>query len=195
MDICIASSVCYSLPIQAIPSTFNAKIQTTHFFPYLCLKIRFLPPLHIPVQQPCALSAGEGKGLAMVAISILIANSLLNINLKPMLLSLSSPSFQVWAQAFLFCSEENEVEYWEEEAAKMRISATGQEAWGASPLSPNFLSFLSLLIRYKKRNFKGKSLPGGSLPTQRCSSLTTSCSTVLHPRNTGGENREGQQCN
>lgn len=167
---CIATSICYPLPTQGIPSTFNTEIFNTHFFPYLCLKILFLPSLHITVQQPCPLSAGEGKGLATVAISILIVNSLLNINLKPVLLSSSSSLFQVWAQAFFFCSGENELDYWEEEAAKMQISATGQEAWEISLFSPNFLSLLNLLIRYKKRNFKGKSLPGGSLPTWTYSS-------------------------
>lgn len=100
----------------------------------------FLPSLYTTVQHLGALSAGEGKGLAMVASSILIDNSLLRINLKPMLVS-SSSSLQVWAQAFLFCSGEKEGDYWEEEAAKMIISATGQEVWGISPLSPKFYPF------------------------------------------------------
>lgn len=56
----------------------------------------------------------------------------------------------------------------------MPISATGQAAWGISPVSPNFLSLLILLIRYKKRNFRGKPLPGGSL-------LTGTYSSSHHP--------------
>ncbi|RLV98785.1 hypothetical protein DV515_00010355 [Chloebia gouldiae] len=53
-------------------------------------------------------------------------------------------------------SGENEVDYLEKEAAKMRISATGQEVSGVSSLSPNFLSLLILLIRRrdKESNFQ-----------------------------------------
>jgi len=86
----------------------------------------------------------------MGAISILIGNSLVNINLEPLLLSVSP--LLVRAQAMFFFRGENEGVYWEEKAAKMRVSVTGQEAWGFSPFSPMLLSLPNLLKRHKRRN-------------------------------------------
>lgn len=183
----------YPLPTQGIPSTFNTEILNTHFFSYLHLKILFPPLLHITVQQLCALSAGEGKGLATVAVSTLINNSLLKINLEPLSSSSSGP--QVWAWAFLFCSGENEGDYWEEEAPKCASVLPSKKPGVFPHFLPIFYPFWAYSEGTRREILKGSPFPVILCPHRRIIPLTTPCSPVLHPRNKGGENREGEKCN
>lgn len=77
------------------------EISHTHFFPHICLKILLSCHCTSPLDGHCALArGGEGKGLAMAVINILIDNPLISSNLEPMLLSL--PPLLIPAQAIWF---------------------------------------------------------------------------------------------
>lgn len=67
----------------------------------------------------------------------------------------------------------------------MRVSVTGQEAWGFSPFSPMFLPLLSLLKGTKGEMFKGSPFSVILCPHGHFLPLTSPHSPVLHPRNTG----------